>query len=120
MSENTQRDALNRTISNMSEHLDHLAANVFRVEEAIGELLDQKVVPSTVPLTKLQTLDYTRQSLEDCALLLHLISKESEGDEKSADFFKLKSRLRLKTTRDIIDGRVNSNRSSSNNDIDLF
>ena len=62
-------------LGNLSQHLDALSGKIFTIEEVLGtDLFSNSSDQTTVPITTLQSLDFVRQSLEDCALLTHFIS----------------------------------------------
>jgi hypothetical protein len=84
MAERSEGDvALDVMMNRMADHLDSLAAKVFELEETLGKAMDEQDGPyqdgSTI--TKLQSLDFLRQSLEDLALLTCFLSKNAANTE---------------------------------------
>ena len=80
----------------LSEHLDGLAAEVLQIEQAIGEDLGDGVSRAAATITRLQRLDFLRQSLEDSALLVLLLSRAERVPEA------MQGKLRLDTTRALL------------------
>lgn len=89
-------------LARLSKHLDKLSGQVFDMEEQLGSVLDAAHIKETVTLTKIQSLDFVRQSLEDCALLLHYLSHMELSDASDAEaFVQITKKLKLNTTQEI-------------------
>ncbi|KIN61102.1 hypothetical protein Z945_2087 [Sulfitobacter noctilucae] len=82
----------------LSGQLDHLAAEVFRIEHALGDGLAVSELRDMATVHRLQRLDYVRQSLEDAALLSLFLS-DGQG---SMDAGSIADRLRLEETRQLL------------------
>ena len=69
------------------------AADLLRKQggEQLGELLLTMPPQKPVAVDKIQSLDFVRQSLEDCALLLHYLSEQQSEQ--------LQTQLLLETAR---------------------
>jgi hypothetical protein len=104
----------------VSTHLDHLAGDIFRIEEALSTLLNQQTGAEGLPITTLQSLDFTRQSLEDCALLLDMMAKNRHRPEQAELCSLQKDKLRLESTRKLIKGATLQQKPPENGDVDLF
>lgn len=109
-------DVLNR----LSIHLDVLSGKIFEVEEALGDHLMSDARNEGLPITKFQSLDFTRQSLEDCALLLNFLSQnQATNTPLGEDRDLLLENLKLDATRCLV--WPDREFSSSNvGEIDLF
>ena len=119
-----QNPSLEEVLSNVSSHLDHLAERIYEIEEALGNSLasDQTETPS---IRKLQSLDFVRQSLEDCALLAHFLSSIAPGNRPSQiDVNEVSDKLKLGATRLLLSPKnydtVSEKRKSMRGDFDLF
>lgn len=88
-------------LKRLARQLDHLAAEVHRIEHAIGDGLAVSDLRDSDTVQRLQRLDYLRQSLEDMALLSLFLSDAGE-DPCHGD---LAPRLRLEATRQLLDPR---------------
>lgn len=86
---------LSKLLAGMSVQMDSLATEVHRIEHAIGDELAMASTPRTQTITRLQRLDFLRQSLEDLALLLHFLSKDHNGVLE----LNLSEKLRLDVTK---------------------
>lgn len=96
------KHALDQMMHRLSTHLDGLAAEVHRVEHAIGESLGRRS-DDDAPITQLQSLDYLRQSLEDLSLLTLMLGRRSDLGVLSADEgLQITRKLRLAVTRQIL------------------
>ena len=91
--------SLAATLKRMSAHLDLLAGQIFDVEEALGGMLLDDTHIEGGSLQRLQALDFTRQSLEDCALLLLILGKENHSSNLEVETGALAGQLRLASTR---------------------
>ena len=124
MADRLPNPSLEEVLSRLSLHLDNLASRIYDVEEALGNSLtsDQPEISS---IQKLQSLDFVRQSLEDCALLVHLLGVDRKGiSAKHIDLHDLSRKLKLDTTKLLL-SRENTavrgdQRCSATGDIDLF
>ncbi|MEP1614641.1 MAG: hypothetical protein ABJL72_22310 [Roseobacter sp.] len=109
------------TLEKMSNHLDLLAGKIYDVEEELGTLLNSEIKTNNLSLSKFQSLDFTRQSLEDCALLLHLISRNTGLSKINlCDSIDLKSKLKLEATRSLMQMSALETTNSKSGDLDLF
>lgn len=109
------------TLQKLSVHLDMLAGQIFEAEEAIGSLLAPGSQTQTLPITRLQSLDFTRQSLEDCALLLHFLSSDkSAALVNIANSSALQDKLKLAVTKDLLTNHHINDDPQSKGEIDFF
>lgn len=110
---------LNEFLGDFSNQLDRIASQVFHVEEVISELLSARAATDYSTITKLQSLDYIRQSLEDLALLAHLL--KIQNLEAKIEVNRLLPRLKLEETARLLERKNNKQRpAQSNGEIDLF
>lgn len=94
--------ALDQMMQRLSTHLDGLAAEVHRVEHAIGEGLGRHT-DDDAPITQLQSLDYLRQSLEDLSLLTLMLGRRCDlGALTGVEGLQIARKLRLAVTRQIL------------------
>ena len=109
---------------NLSAHLDRLAEQVCDIEEALGLSLPENSSACSISITKFQSLDFIRQSLEDCALLVHYLSLHRKGDGVSdQDATAISSKLKLDATKNILQpnqAREPEQNAISGGDLDLF
>lgn len=107
----------------LSQYLDRLSAQVFDVEQTIGHALGTAPSPDAQTITNLQALDFVRQSLEDLALMLLLLSQSGKSVLDAGELCQLSEKLKLEATRAILDGstgdQVDKHASVSDN-LDLF
>ena len=119
-SSNLKSDVLRR----LSEHLDTLSEQVFDLEQQLGYVLDPSKARNPLPLTKFQSLDFVRQSLEDCSLLLHFLSRlDSEESETETNFTEIAQKLKMNTTQAVVLPRFQNevlSGSGETGDVDLF
>ena len=115
---------LSGVLERIARHLDALAGQIYGVEDTLSSAL--AVVPDKEisSLTRLQSLDYVRQSLEDCALLVHLIRQcpTTEGFS-TGNALAITQKLKLDSTRAILGPAYNQNRENLGpevGDLDLF
>lgn len=110
---------LETVLSNISSHLDQLAGRIYDIEETLGETLaTNKAEISSI--TKFQSLDFIRQSLEDCAMLVHLLSTHAPPAASSIDnSSQMASRLRLDVTRSLMVAPANDPSAFEKNDADV-
>ena len=119
-SSNLKSDVLRR----LSEHLDTLSEQVFDLEQQLGYVLDPSKARNPLPLTKFQSLAFVRQSLEDCSLLLHFLSRlDSVESETEASFIEIAQKLKMNTTQAVVLPRFQNevlSGSRETGDVDLF
>ena len=105
----------------LSVHLDLLAARIFEVEEELGKVLSSNSTDKEVSITKLQSLDFTRQSLEDCALLLQMIKSSRAADDVRIPQKALAaSDLKLNSTKSIIQSGYTHGSTDVSGQVDFF
>ena len=90
--------ALATVLCRLSLHFDRLASEVAAVEAAICQLLDDRIAIDDQYIVQLQSLDGTRQSLEDLALLSHFIADQAEGEVP----VQTTEQLRLAATKELL------------------
>ena len=89
-------------LARLSKHLDKLSGQIYDVEEQLSVVLLSTAQNATT-VEKLQSIDFIRQSLEDCALLVYLmrtIDIETRIPEDTLRDLMLK--LKLNTTKEIV------------------
>ena len=111
---------LSATLKKLSAHLDMLAGQIFSVEEALGVMLASKEAGERISITKFQSLDFTRQSLEDCALMLQLLSSDPSTMTSLKCNSGICDKLKLDATKGLIASGIGKNRRSKSGDFDLF
>ncbi len=111
---------LSATLQKLSAHLDLLASQVFSVEEALGAMLNSGDKNQRISITKFQSLDFTRQSLEDCALMLQILSTDPSAMTPIKDKSGIRNKLKLDATKDLIARRLDDLNTASSGDLDLF
>ena len=109
-------------LARLSKHLDHLSGQVFDTEEQLGELLLTMPPQKPVAVDKIQSLDFVRQSLEDCALLLHYLSEQqSEQLQTQLLLETARQKMKLNTTQNIVIPNNDANHhSKTQGSIDFF
>lgn len=96
-------------------HLAELAAQVRQVELLIGAHFKHLDMTETDFLTGMQKLDYLHQSLMDIAELVRQFREPALGHSSLGD------RVRLESTRRLIDDQVHSGAQNGNaGSLDLF
>lgn len=112
---------LSTFLQRLAFHLERLAEDVESIEQTTGDLVHKLAEPESVPLVKLQSLDFTRQSVEDCALLLRHLSKAQEmqhthisGHEEFSKYLKLAS------TKKLLDAEGSVNATVASGEFDAF
>lgn len=105
-------------LDRLSGQLDVLAARVHETEEAVGKALQAGGTEASVLVARLQTLDYLRQSLEDCALLALLLAKIKHAEETDINVEQITKKLRLESTRDLLSQHRDAGHATG--DIQLF
>jgi hypothetical protein len=100
----TENLSLSALLARLSGHMDGLATEVHRIEHAIGDELGRTAAQGAQTITRLQRLDFLRQSTEDLALLLYFLSKDHDGtlDRDLAE------NVRLDVTKALIKDRKSS------------
>lgn len=120
MSEGSTALSLPDLMRRMSDQLDVLASDVHAIEHVIGEELGAGLTKPSAGITRLQRLDFIRQSLEDLALLSHLLSQDCTG----AVSLDIASRLRLDATKHLLNASAQQHVRPLNRaaigDVDLF
>jgi hypothetical protein len=114
---------LSELLSRLSQHLDTLSGEVHAVEHGLGAELGRDVHRPTRTITQLQSLDYLRQSLEDLALLAHVLgSEQSRAGPRPPDLSAAARRLRLQSTRALLqpDQAVPAPFAERQGEVDLF
>lgn len=104
----------------LSAHLDMIAGQIYDIEKDLGMVLSGKSTSEAISITKTQRLDFARQSLEDCALLMHLISSPQTNELGSVhDVEKIAARLKLETTQGLMRSD-DTKPDPASGEIDLF
>ncbi|MFK7835806.1 MAG: hypothetical protein AB8B60_06270 [Sulfitobacter sp.] len=104
----------------MAKHFDLLADETHQIEHAIAEELagDRTTIPRNI--TRLQRLDFLRQSLEDMALLTLILSKHTQGELPND----MAQKLRLEATRTVFRSAITPTApvqaDEAAGDVDLF
>ncbi|MEM6887349.1 MAG: hypothetical protein AAF636_04325 [Pseudomonadota bacterium] len=123
---NADKIALDLLLERMSDHLDALAAKVFEIEDAIGKAIKNDCSKSHegATITRLQSLDFLRQSLEDLALLSCYLSQNSQRiTDGRMPANALSVNLKLDVTRAIVVGAAKGAvalHAEGDGDLDLF
>lgn len=118
--------SIEEMMGRMSDHLDSLACKVFEIEDALGRTLDgQKPnIEDGSAITRLQSLDFLRQSLEDLALMTCLVSKNSKYlHDHKLPVERICAGLKLDTTRFVVIGKDTADKektSQNTGEFDLF
>lgn len=89
----------------LSSHLDCLAQRICQVEETLGGLFTgSEHLDGRITISKLQALDFVRQALEDCALLVHYLALEQGSDniQTLRNSQKLLAELKLEATQSLL------------------
>ena len=121
MTAEVKQKHLSEVLDRLSVHLDMIAGQVFDVEEAISPLLSNNIASSNPSIEKFQSLDFVRQTLEDCSLLVGILSKENSTTGVSIfDKTQITNRLKLDITRELLTDNVPSIRFESGGDIEFF
>ena len=99
-----------------------LAGQIFAVEEALGVYLQNKTDKTEgIPITKFQSLDFARQSLEDCALLVYLLSDETAAKSRLGNSsVSICEKLKLDATRELVASDRPRKIEIDSGDVDLF
>lgn len=110
---------LNEFLGDFSGQLDRIASKVFHVEEAIASLISESARTDYLTITRLQSLDYIRQSLEDLALLSHLLRAQNLNAKIEVN--DLVPRLKLNETAKLLESKKKyCSPAQSDGDFDLF
>ncbi len=91
----------NNILNRLSDHLDMLAGQILSMEETVGDALRGETNDFAASVSKLQSLDYVRQSLEDCAVLALIIAKTQENG-MAPQAQQLREKLKLQSTKELI------------------
>lgn len=115
---------LRQVMARLSAHVDGLASDVRQVEETIGQGLHHSA-GTEAQITRLQSLDYLRQSLEDISCLARNLSQGAQiGALTGAEAADLSRQLRLSVTQEILYPQPCAGTSgkdhSARGDLDLF
>lgn len=110
----------------LSSHLDQLAGKIYDVEQTLGDALTSTSTQTT-SITRFQALDFVRQSLEDCSLLIHFLSAlDAEESAMHADqLVHIEKKLKLDTTKALVIAKTNDVHSglsarTDKGEVDLF
>jgi hypothetical protein len=120
MSDCREAQQISQTLARLSSHLDVLAGQLFHVEEALGQVLSSPKRNEGVSVTEFQSLDFARQSLEDCALMLHILSQDPSAEAEFRNTLTAKEKLKLEATRRLLTPQSGNANSISSGEIDLF
>ncbi len=93
--------SLTDLLAGVSGQMDSLASEVHQIEHAIGDELVVMSAQGAQTITRLQRLDFLRQSLEDLALLMHFLSKNHDGYVEPG----IADKLRLDATKALLQER---------------
>lgn len=112
--------SLRGLLKRVSHHLDSMASEIHGIEHTIGEELVSISTQRMESITRLQRLDFLRQSMEDLALLTLFLSNNHDG---SIDIG-LAEKLRLETTKQLVLGNADPlalpSSQNSLGEVDLF
>ena len=120
MASKQQRILLSHTLEQLSKHLELLSEQIFHVEEALGKELATKNESHSMSITKFQSLDFARQSLEDAALLLNALGKDPNANIQLLQRPDATVELKLESTRRLMDQTYEVLPSPDSGDLDLF
>lgn len=109
---------LPQDLSSLSLHLDGLAEELLALEKAIAGPLDQDLMDQDA-FRQVQRLDFARQSVEDCALLAHLLGRVASGQVERGS---VPAKLTLESTRAILiqEGPNQPAEKLAEGEVDLF
>jgi len=94
---------LSELLEGLTNHIDKLSARVFDLEDVIGNLIGRSECYSSLNIESAQSLDFLRQSLDDCAVLVLCVSKYyAEGSVAAIPKDHLLKRVKLDSTKSII------------------
>ena len=113
-------NSISDTLARLSAHLDMLAGQIFCVEEALGTVLSDESSTAGISITRLQSLDFTRQSLEDCALMLQALSADPSAQAALENSSALEQKLKLDATKKLLFAKKAMISFESDGDVDLF
>lgn len=120
----SDRETVGKILARVSGHLDSLAAQVFTIEQAVGATVSRSGNTSGAAITELQGLDFLRQSLEDTALLMHLLNKREQAQGSGgSDLSGIAKRLKLNSTQKLLnnnDCQKHQSETSTSGELDLF
>jgi hypothetical protein len=108
-------------LQRLSSHLDVLAAQVYDVEEAVGETISLGLLKNNGAINQLQNLDFLRQSLEDLALLTHLLQNENTLTPLGvSETISIQQKLKLNVTQNLLGDQPTTSSTREFGDVDLF
>ncbi|QJF51175.1 hypothetical protein [Roseobacter ponti] len=120
----SEGETVGKILARVSGHLDALAAQVFTIEQAVGATVLRSGNTSGATITEIQGLDFLRQSLEDMALLMHLLNKREQAQNSGdSDLQRIAQRLKLNSTQKLLSSEVCQNRqieTETSGELDLF
>jgi len=120
----SEGETLGKILARVSGHLDALAAQVFTIEQAVGATVLRSGNTSGATITEIQGLDFLRQSLEDMALLMHLLNKREKAlNSGDSDLQRIAQRLKLNSTQKLLRSDVCKKRqieTETSGELDLF
>ena len=122
-SENGSDQPVRDVLKRLSAYLDKLAAQVFDLEDTVGQTVNNRNETNSETITNLQALDFLRQSLEDLALMTLLLATSDKTCLNSNEINDVGKKLKLKTTRSLLagqDSQYSSRESETRGDLDLF
>ena len=116
--------SLKDVLGRLSRHLDILAEKALTIEDAVSGLIEDREPGSREVFEGLQSLDYIRQSLEDLAVLCHLLKAHLSADlAEPFDAVTLASNLKLRDTQNLVikpSLKSGNNSAKVSGDLDLF
>lgn len=116
-------EPVSKVIERLSTYLDRLAGQVFELENTVSRTVGEQKASDPSTITNLQSLDFLRQSLEDLALMTHLLSKHGKLRLSVAELQDVSAKLKLKATQSLLQGEESRHfgeRLDSTGDLDLF
>ena len=122
-SENGSDQPVRDVLKRLSAYLDKLAAQVFDLEDTVGQTVNNRNETNSETITNLQALDFLRQSLEDLALMTLLLATSDKTCLNSKEINDVGKKLKLKTTRSLLEGQgsqYSSREIETRGDLDLF
>lgn len=113
-------ECVSSALEKLSMHLDMLAGQIFSVEEELSLYLGKDTIGSSVSISKFQSLDFSRQSLEDCSLLALLLSEIPSLKAAGYSEMDIANKLKLSSTKRLVTSSASHCICSPSGDIDLF
>lgn len=121
MGKTSQPVEIHSVLQKLSIHLDFLAGRVFEVEEELGKLILGGKSSEEVSITKIQSLDFTRQSLEDCAILLQVLKRHvSDTSFRVSCDVVSSNKLKLNSTKSILGSSLTNAETDVSGQVDIF